>query len=154
MYGSQQLSYNPRIIPFRDLFARYLPRGGTCFEVGCYPGMFLAYLGLEHEFTVSGIDATPQVTDRLVRHLEKLGVRVGTLHHGNVFTFVSPERYDVVCSFGFIEHFAHVDNVIGRHVALLKPGGTLVLTCPNFRGLQYVLHRLLDSENLARHPSE
>ena len=57
----------------------------------------------------------------------------------------------VACSFGFIEHFWNLEEVIERHVKLVKPGGTLILAAPNFRGLQYAFDRLLDAANLRRH---
>ena len=40
---------------------------------------------------------------------------------------------------------------IDRHLDLLAAKGTLVISTPNFRYLQYYLHRYLDFENLQRH---
>ncbi len=38
------------------------------------------------------------------------------------------------------------------HDDYIKPGGYLMITTPNFRGMvQYVLHRWLDNQNLKRH---
>ena len=151
VYRDLPLGADPGEIEFKDLFDRHLPRGGDCFEVGCYPGRYLEYLGRRFGYVVHGIDATPFVRDRLPRHLAARGVCVGTLRHGDFMAFSDAARYDVVCSFGFVEHFFDVEEVIGRHVDLVRPGGVLVLAAPNFRGLQYVLHRILDAENLSRH---
>jgi 2-polyprenyl-3-methyl-5-hydroxy-6-metoxy-1,4-benzoquinol methylase len=143
--------YDPDEVLFKDLFARHLRQGGDCFEVGCYPGNFLIYLGQQFGYTVHGIDATPDVTAGMPARLGKHGVRLGTFYHGDFLTFEPERTYDLVCSFGFVEHFANFEQVIEKHIRLLSPGGTLVLSCPNFRGLQYFLHRTLDRENLGRH---
>jgi hypothetical protein len=57
----------------------------------------------------------------------------------------------VVCSFGFVEHFTDTRLVLNRHAELVAPGGRLEISCPNFRGIQWVLHRWLDPSNLSRH---
>jgi len=136
---------------FDDLFEKYLPEGGSCFEVGCYPGRILMHLGKRFGYTVSGIDLTPHVKDRLRKKILENGIELGTLIHGDFFSFHSRDVYDIVCSFGFVEHFADVEDVLVRHIRLVKPGGILVISCPNFRKLQYVLHRCLDRKNLMEH---
>lgn len=146
--------YEAAHIVFGDLFDRYVPHAGpngTCFEIGCYPGNFLVHFGRRFGYRAGGIDMTPFVLDRMRRYLEAHDVVVQDLYQGDFLTFDAPRPYDLVCSFGFIEHFADFDNVLARHVDLVKPGGTLVVSCPNFRGLQYALHRLLDGTNLGRH---
>ena len=41
------------------------------------------------------------------------------------------DHFDVVASYGFIEHFDEPVDVVRKHMELLKPGGLLVLTVPN-----------------------
>lgn len=148
---SLALSFNPDLIQFRDVFARYLGRGGTCFEVGCYPGHYLVYLGRQYSYTVSGIDTTPFVLDRLPAYLDGSGVAIGDLYRGDFMTFDPVQQYDVVCSFGFIEHFHNWKSVIEKQASLVRPGGLIIVTCPNFRGLQHLLHAAFDRPNLDRH---
>ncbi len=150
-YHQPQFVYSPAGVEFKPLFDKFLKPGGTCFEIGCYPGGYLFYLGHTFGYTISGIDATPGVADQLPANAASLGLKVGEFTKGDFFNFRSNCTYDVVCSFGFIEHFTNVEEVIELHLALLKPGGTFVISCPNFRKVQYVLHRLLDAQNLARH---
>ncbi len=38
-----------------------------------------------------------------------------------------------------------------KHLRMVAPGGTLIVSCPNFRYAQFVFHRLLDPVNLSRH---
>jgi len=150
-YEHLDLVYKPETIEFRELFERHLKPQGTCFEIGCYPGNFLIYLGTRFDYVVSGIDTTSYVLSRLPQHLINHGVKVGKFHQGDFLSFESSDVYDVVCSFGFIEHFSNLEEVIERHIRLVKPGGILIISCPNFRGLQYIFHRLLDPANLERH---
>ncbi|NLH47279.1 MAG: class I SAM-dependent methyltransferase [Myxococcales bacterium] len=149
-YRRQPLQYRPERVWFADLFARYFPAGGTCFEVGCYPGDYLIHLGRAFGYTVHGIDQTP-ATAALAEHLRAHGVAVGRIHQGDFLSFTPPQRYEAVVSVGFVEHFSDFETVIQRHADLLAPGGTLLLAAPNFRRMQYVFHRLFDRENLERH---
>jgi SAM-dependent methyltransferase len=155
LYENQQVRYDPNAdVLFCELFDRFLKPGGTCFEVGCYPGNFLIHLGRRFGYEVSGIDATPFVLTRMPARIHQHGVKVGRFYQGDFLQFQSPGLFDVVCSFGFIEHFRNFEEVIDKHISMVAPGGTLIISCPNFRYLQYVFHRLLDPINLKRHVLE
>jgi SAM-dependent methyltransferase len=151
IYATYALRYEPQNVEFRDLFDRFLPESGSCFEVGCYPGHYLTYLCKRFKYIANGIDTTTYVETRFRTYLESLNIPVGELVHGDFFTFESEIKHDVVCSFGFVEHFLDVERVIEMHIDLLKPGGILVVSAPNFRGMQYLLHWLLDPDDLYRH---
>lgn len=150
-WGDQQLSYDESQVLFKDVFDKFLRPGGTCFEVGCYPGNFLIYLSQRFGYQVSGIDLTPATTQRVPAHLQEHGADVGCISARDFLTYRSPTKYDVVCSFGFVEHFEDVETILDKHVELVAPGGTLFISCPNFRNVQYALHRCFDRENLDRH---
>ena len=154
VWNGWTIAYDEGSILFREKFDRHLLAGGTCFEVGCFPGNFLIYLSRRFGYTVSGIDATPGIESRMPEHLRSHGVTIGKLYSGDFFTFEHEEQYDVVCSFGFIEHFENLDTVIERHIRLVKPGGVLVISCPNFRKVQWLVRRTLEPANLRRHVLE
>lgn len=138
--------------PIRILLEKLIPRGPlTSIELGCYPGRFLAVLGaMGHE--LHGIDMTPRVESELPVWLAAQGHKVGSIGLGDVFKFEPGRQYDVVCSFGLIEHFSNWEELILRHISLVAPGGFLVITTPNFQSpIQKVLHMALDRENLDRH---
>jgi SAM-dependent methyltransferase len=143
-------AYHESSVLFKDLFDRFLPRGGDCIEIGCYPGSYLIYLGKQFDYTVHGIDAAPQVA-ALPALFAAEKVRAGELIQDDFFSFQPGRKYDVVASFGFVEHFYDLEQVLRKHAELVAPGGTLVVSCPNFRRLQWLLHRVLDRANLERH---
>lgn len=150
-YENLKFKYREDNILFKDIFERFLEAEGTCFEVGCYPGGYLIYLGKKYNYTVSGIDRTPYIESRLPMYLESEGITRGHLFNEDFLHFETKETYDVVCSFGFLEHFSDLDTIVQKHINLVKPSGILILACPNFRKGQYLFHRTFDSENLSRH---
>lgn len=126
---------------------------GDIFEAGCYPGRYLAWFG-KKGWTVSGMDLTPRMESDFKEWLKNNSISFSKIERGDVLKYMedSIDRYDLVCSFGFIEHFENFEKVIALHTKILKPGGQLIITTPHFRGrIQKFLHSWLDSENLARH---
>lgn len=154
LYFNLPMRIAPRHKPVRQWIEQWVPPGsGTCLEIGCYPGRYLAVFG-ELGYSLSGIDLTSHVLDRLPEWLVSSGYNLGDFHQEDFFDYCSQteQRFDVVCSFGFIEHFTDWDYVLELHASLVKPGGLLVVSVPNFRGrFQRWLHELLDHDNLERH---
>lgn len=130
---------------------RFRGRGGACLELGCFPGRFIAVFG-ELGFELHGVDLTPRTETELGPWLAARGHRVGQFVRADFFTHPYPRQYDVVCSFGVIEHFPDWPAFLAHQASLVAPGGWLVVTAPNFRGwLQRGLHRFLDRPNYDRH---
>jgi L-malate glycosyltransferase len=131
---------------------KYIPpaQQGRAMEVGCYPGGYLSVLG-DLGYELNGIDLTPK-TKQLHAHLAEAGYKVGGITQADFMSFATTEKYQVVISFGFIEHFENYREVILKQVELVAEGGYLVISAPNFRGFfQQTFHRLFDTPNLRRH---
>ncbi len=136
----------------RQWIERFLPaKPGACLELGCFPGRYLAAIGQRgHE--LHGIDRTPRVLTDLPRWLESIGCRTGSFRQDDVFEHAFERQYDIVCSFGLIEHFEDWASLVRIHAKLVAAGGLLLLTTPNFRGgVQRFLHGWLDGDNLREH---
>jgi SAM-dependent methyltransferase len=73
------------------------------------------------------------------------------VYEGDMFKSDLQRRYDVVLSGGLIEHFTDPAAALERHHRWVSPGGTIVVTVPNFRGLNGEVQRRLNPENLALH---
>ena len=125
----------------------------TALELGSFPGAFLPTIGRFH-YKLNGIDFNPRNATELPNWLRTCGLDVGKFYSGDLFEFVKNNqgKYDLVCSFGLIEHFENFEDLIRTHVQLLEPGGKLIITTPNFRGwMQYLPHKIFDSYNLSKH---
>lgn len=144
------LRYDVSKILFKDLFKEYILPGSECFEVGCFPGKYLIYLSKEFGCKVSGIDFTSQ-SPMILPFMGRYDVKPEHLYNQDFMTFKPERTYDFVFSLGFVEHFKDFGLVIKKHLDLVRPGGTLLLTCPNFRGIQWLLHYLFDRQNLTIH---
>ncbi len=126
-------------------------RGGRCFEIGCFPGGFLALCG-KLGYELNGIDLTPRVDTDLPEWLRLQGYKVGRIAREDFLAATPMPIFDLVYSNGFLEHFPDWVECLRRHAAWVKPGGILIVTVPNFAGrLQRALHMLLDEHNLAKH---
>ena len=69
----------------------------------------------------------------------------------DLFNYQSDRQYDIVSSFGLIEHFGDTKDIISRHVSFLKPGGKLFITLPNFRSVNGWVQRTFDKSNYDKH---
>ena len=89
-----------------------------------------------------------------MRGFEKInGIPENTIHciESDFFNYETDIKYDIVFSFGFIEHFQNTKDVIQRHVALLADDGQLLIVLPNFRGLNGLVQYVFDRNNLQAH---
>ena len=138
-------------------YKKYLPAksGAKVMEIGSAPGRHLLRLwevfGYEPygvEYSEGGVELNRQL---FISH----DIDPDNVIHADFFSEEFHERYknhfDIVVSRGFIEHFTKVEEVIRRHVNLLKEGGYLVVSIPNFRGINRFLASALDRENVSIH---
>jgi SAM-dependent methyltransferase len=109
--------------------------GLKALEIGSAPGRISVELwrrlNLEPwgvEYTKSGVAAQKMIyrkwglDERLVMEAD-LFDDAWRSQHG--------EAYDLVASYGFIEHFDNPQEILRMHLELLRPGGLLVVTVPN-----------------------
>jgi 2-polyprenyl-3-methyl-5-hydroxy-6-metoxy-1,4-benzoquinol methylase len=112
---------------YHELLDRFEPyrRANRIIDVGCGSGLFLrvaAQRGWEVHGTEYG--AGP------IEACKKAGIaiREGALDPENY----PPGHFDVVCSFEVLEHLAHPAQEVERMGRILRKGGLLYATTPNF----------------------
>ena len=131
-----------------ELFERYLAPGRRFIEIGVGGSAWPAYLARHLRADAWGIDNSPSGI--------VLAQQAGPGAHlieGDVFdaTLLPAGSFDVVYSGGFVEHFTDAARVMHRLADLVSPGGVVITTVPNFRGLNGFLQRIVDRECLDRH---
>lgn len=119
-----------------QIFKRYLKSGNRrILEIGCAPGRWLIYFHQQFGFQVFGIDYSMNGC-KLAREALKRRNMVGHIILGDVLDVSFQLKYegyfDVVYSLGVIEHFADPLSIINAHLKLLKKGGRLFITMPNY----------------------
>jgi 2-polyprenyl-3-methyl-5-hydroxy-6-metoxy-1,4-benzoquinol methylase len=138
------------------IIKKYIPatNGGNCIEIGSFPGPFLTVFG-DMGYTLNGIDFHPKNERDLPAWLLSQGYKIDEFKTVDFFNHATTKKFDVVASFGFIEHFENYDEVILKHAELVSDDGYVIITTPNFRGsIQCWLHKTFDNENLLLHNLE
>jgi 2-polyprenyl-3-methyl-5-hydroxy-6-metoxy-1,4-benzoquinol methylase len=73
-------------------------------------------------------------------------------HEDFMKTTFEPNSFDVVYSFGVIEHFTDPRPMVNKHLDMLKSGGVAIITVPNFgSGIYGWLQQRLSRENYDLH---
>jgi SAM-dependent methyltransferase len=111
------------------LIEAHLHARGRLLEIGCGAGLFLAAAG-RAGWQASGIEVSP-VAVAFCR--DTLGVEVVECDAEQMPATTAP--FDVVVMFDVIEHLFEPMAVLGAVRSILRPGGMLVITTPNFNAL-------------------
>ncbi|MHC4639014.1 MAG: class I SAM-dependent methyltransferase [Planctomycetota bacterium] len=128
------------------IFDQHLPRRKnlSILEIGGAPGHYTAFFAKEFGYTIYALDYSEIGCAKLRENFDLLGLQ-GTIYHKDILTddLSDLPRFDIVCSFGFIEHFEDFSFVVGKHVELLKGGGILIIGVPAFLGIsRFVLGKI------------
>lgn len=127
--------------------------GATCFEIGCFPAKFLSVFG-KKGYILNGIDMFKD-TDLLKPVLLNANYNVENIYKADFLTFQTSCTFDLVCSFGFIEHFKNWKDLIKRHIELTKEDGTILIEVPNLNSPLYkFLYDILEPKVLDNHVGE
>jgi SAM-dependent methyltransferase len=142
---------------FWSLIGKHLPprQRGSVLEIGCAPGRTLRGFALRFGCVPSGVDFSEQGVSRTRENFEQWGYPPENVVRADVFDAAFQAsvngRFDVVVSGGFIEHFTGLRPVIDAHLGPLRPGGLLVITIPNYQGLNYALGTLTVGQDYPLH---
>lgn len=148
--------FKPSKVPQKTFFTKYIPKEvmnkNNFIEIGGFPGTHAAYFYLKFGLDVTLLDY--YIDEHVIEHVEVVNrMPKATIHciEADFFTFKSEQKYDVVFSSGFIEHFQDTKDVIDRHIELLSENGVLLILLPNFRGLNGLLNKVFDKKSYKVH---
>jgi 2-polyprenyl-3-methyl-5-hydroxy-6-metoxy-1,4-benzoquinol methylase len=150
--GSNQIRHHveKKLFEFmRQILAEhgYTDSGKCLIEVGCARSAVLPLFAKRLGFRVAGLDYSPIGCDQSQLILERERV-TGDVYCHDIFSIPDnlKEKFDVVVSFGLIEHFADTKAIVAALSKLLKPGGLIITNLPNMNGLTGLTQRLLDHQ--------
>lgn len=138
-----------------DVLDRYLAsdRRLSVLEVGGAPGQYAAYVATRLGHEVAVLDTSPLGCRKTRANFDLLGID-GAVHDGDVTDPPPIGPFDAVYSLGLIEHASSPQDavaLVAAHARLLGAGGTLVLGCPNLRGINGVVARFASPAFLSIH---
>lgn len=122
----------------------------TIIEIGGYPGRYLAYLSDKYNLTPTCLDFNSDKS-KIEESMHSFGVENYNIIQADIYEYVPKEKYDIVISNGFIEHFENYDKILDKHKLFLKDGGTMLVMIPNKRWLRKWYGYLVDYKNLKAH---
>ena len=124
----------------------------TLLEIGGFPGYFSVWAARHRQVEATLFDFV--IHPRILHELEaanQLPIHTIKIIEADLFQFTPTPTYDLVVSNGLIEHFLDTADIIRKHAAFVRPGGQLLITLPNFRGLNGWFQRTFDPDNYAKH---
>lgn len=128
-------------------------------EVGCARSQALPVFAKHLGVSVAGIDYSPNGCEQTRVMMKREGV-IGEVHCSDIFAIPDSLKgtFDVVVSFGLIEHFSNTNEIVAALSGLLKPGGVIFTNIPNMHGsigfFQKMLNRAIYDIHVPLTPSQ
>ncbi|MGF1603872.1 MAG: class I SAM-dependent methyltransferase [Thermosynechococcaceae cyanobacterium] len=112
-------------------------QGESVLELGCGVGAVLGILGQTYpSLKLAGIDLQPTQIDYARQYLSTLDLTSVDLQVGDASQLPWPdESFDQVCTTWFLEHVPRPEPVLKEALRVLKPGGKLSLTEPDYMSI-------------------
>ena len=134
---------------FHDFFSKVFSNRKTqntkLLEIGCARSVWLPYFAKKFGFKVTGIDYSESGCQQALQLLSKEGVE-GEIVCADFFS--PPESmikgFDIVISFGVLEHFQDTQGCILMFSKYLKQNGMLITNIPNLTGVIGLLQKILN----------
>jgi SAM-dependent methyltransferase len=120
--------------------------GSRVLEVGCAPGKFLLWCAMAKQAQACGVEYAESSHRATVELFKAAHVPADIRREDFMQTTLEPGSFDLVYSFGVIEHFDDPRPMVKKHFDMLKPGGTAIITVPHFGAGYGWLCRHMDRE--------
>jgi len=118
-------------------FGKILTDGNysTLMEVGAGSSGWLPYLAKKYNLFVSGLDYSEVGCEICEKNLQYLEVQYDKIICRDIFNWESDDSYDIIISFGVIEHFDNPEVILRICKKHLSKGGLIITIIPNLNGL-------------------
>ena len=130
---------------FRETFSELDTKEKKILEIGCAGSEWLPYFAKEFGFTVCGLDYSEKGCQQAREILANERVE-GEVVCSDLFSPPQSmlEAFDVVVSFGVVEHFENTAGCLQALSQFLKPGGLAITVIPNMIGLIGSIQKIVD----------
>lgn len=132
------------------LLKKFLPfdTSKKFIEIGCAPARWGIYFKENFGYKIYGIDKSKYGYRLTLENLKKSKIKANIICEDFMKAELK-QKFDVVLSAGFIEHFEDLNLVVRKHDEILKSNGYLVLEIPNMTGdFNFFIENFLDKEDL------
>lgn len=122
----------------------------TIIEIGGYPARYLSYIASKYTLLPTCLDYNSD-EKRIHHSMTEMKIQDYSIINTDFTKFIVKEKYDLVLSIGFIEHFQNFDSILDKHVDYIESDGKILIMIPNKRYLRKVYGYLCDYKNLKAH---
>jgi SAM-dependent methyltransferase len=106
-----------------------LPRNLRVLDVGCGSGVHGAELKRKYQHSVTGVDLSKASIEKARARIDV--ACVSDVEQPWAYPFAASTKFDVIVFSDILEHLYDPAQVLRAHLALLKPGGCVVISIPN-----------------------
>lgn len=158
--NKSELAFDPEKPFFREthrILQEYLPskKNGKFLEVGAYPGKYLWYFHKYHGYEPWGVEYVESCALQAQEMLDHAKIPahmiVDDFFNLHADKYVGDGGWDLVSSFGFVEHFDEPEIAISKHLEVARPGGLVMVSIPNHAGWNGNIMRYADSDKWGQH---
>jgi cyclopropane fatty-acyl-phospholipid synthase-like methyltransferase len=134
---------------FIELLDRWLDglrgTGAQLIELGCAQSIWLPFIVERYGLSVAGLDYSEEGCAQSRHMLSRSGVK-GEIFLGDMFRPPADlqHRFQVVTSFGLLEHFTDTRAAVEASAGYVDKGGLIISVIPNMNGVPGFLTRIFD----------
>ncbi len=137
-----------------EIFKEILKQGShlSYLELGCGDSRWIIYFKKFYGYEVWGVDYSDAGIKLIKDRLRFENIKANIVK--NDFTKLGEnfsEKFDIVSSFGVIEHFEDYNEIIKVFSSFLKKDGLLITGVPKLTGIQGKIQKVLDEEVFNKH---
>ncbi len=141
----------PIHMPFIRKELKDLSKNAKILEAGCGFGQWVFWMA-EQGYQTVGIDLSSKAINAAKDYVKKNKIKNCEFIEGDVRKIpIEDNHFDIIYSFGLIEHFHNPEIILNEFKRVLKTGGKIFLSMPNeysFHTLTRIILKILDKWDL------
>ena len=132
----------------KKVFEDFIPHQGglSLIELGCGNSDWLPYFCSKYRYEVYGVEYLNHACQLAEQKLKLNGCKSYQVYCGDFFELHKTIhfKFNILVSFGVVEHFDNLEYVIKISSYYLNKGGFIITVCPNTKGLAMSLQKYID----------